>query len=69
MAQQVAFNLNEIKKLDMAIFQYRKKLGTLETQVKKTQQIYDIAVYDKGVFERTLRDTLVSYSHRLQVIG
>ncbi|CAG7815765.1 unnamed protein product [Allacma fusca] len=58
LAQQVGLRLSDIKKLDIAIFHYKKKLGVIETQVKKTQQIYELAVYDRSVFERTLRDTL-----------
>ena len=59
LGQQVAFQITELKKLDYAILQYKKKLGGLETQLKKTQQTYDLAIYDKSVFERTLSDTLV----------
>lgn len=60
LAQQVVFRLIEIKKLDAAVLQYRKKLAGLDSDLKKIQQIYHLAESDKAVFERTLRDAIVS---------
>jgi chromosome segregation ATPase len=59
LAHQVAIRLEEVKKLDMSIYEYRKKLGEIEGQLKKIQQIYETAVYDRQLLHRTLRDTQV----------
>jgi hypothetical protein len=58
LAQQVAFKLNDIKKMDLAILQQKRKMAGQENQVKKLQQIFELARYDKDVFERTLHDTV-----------
>ncbi|CAG7833762.1 unnamed protein product [Allacma fusca] len=58
LAQQVSYKLNDIKKMDLAILEQKRKLAGLENQVKKLQQVFELARYDKEVFERTLHDTV-----------
>ena len=63
LAHQVAIRLEEVKKLDMSIFEYRKKLGEIENQLKKVQQIYETAVYERTLLHRSLRDTQVGFGN------
>lgn len=60
LAHSVALRLEEARKLDRTIFEYQKRLGRIETLLKKQQQVHDNAVYEKSLTQRQLRDTLVT---------
>jgi len=59
LAHEVSQRLEEVKKLDLSIFEYRKRLGETEDQLKKIQQIYETAVYDRALLQRNLTETQV----------
>jgi len=51
--------LEEIRGLDLAIYEAKKKLSVMETNLRREQQKYEAASVERSFYEKTYRETTV----------